>query len=106
MQASAEVRAKASSAAAVATSKKLGQRRVLDQSPGDADAFVEADEVRAGEDVHFVAGGFEHRAQEGAGRSLAVGPGDVKDGCKTILRPAQPLEQCGDTLQAEAVASR
>ena len=119
MQASAGVRAKASKAAAVVASKKLGSmpsRRIerfgeergelgiLDQLPGNADAFVEADQMRAGEDVDLVPGSFERGAQEGAGRALAVGAGDMEDGREPVLRPAEAVEQCGDALEPEAVA--
>ena len=66
MQASAGTRAKARKAAAVVASKKLivhvaggverfgeqgGKRLVVDQPPGEADALVEADEMRAGIDM-------------------------------------------------------
>ena len=117
MQASAGVRAKARKATAVATSKKLGsipslasstsveqrgERFVVDQPAGDPDALVEADEVRAGEDMDRVARRFERGAEEGAGRALAVGAGDVEDRRKLVLRAAEPVEQRARCARARA----
>ena len=84
--------------------EQSGELIVLDQLSGDADAFVEADEVRAGEDVDRVPGGLERGAQESAGRTLAVGAGDMEDGRKPVLRPAEAVEQRGDAVEPEAVA--
>ena len=84
--------------------EQRGELVVVDQPAGDADALVEADEVRAGEDVDRVARRLERGAQEGAGRALAVGAGDVEDRRQAILRTAEPVEQRGDALQPEAIA--
>ena len=59
---------------------------VVDQRAGDADALVEADEVRAGEGVDPVPRRFERGAEEGAGRALAVGPGDMEHRRQPVLR--------------------
>ena len=62
--------------------------------------------MRAGEGMDLVAARLERRAQEGDGRAFAVGPGDVEDGRKLVLRAAEPLEQGGDPLEPEPVAGR
>src|SRR3546814_6592084 len=49
---------------------------------------------------------FEGRAQEGAGRSLAVGAGDVEGTGELELRIAEPRAQLGDTLESQNVAPR
>src|SRR4051812_38852944 len=71
--------------------KDLGQQRrervVVDQLSGDADSLVEADQMRAGEGMDRVAAGFERGAQEGDGRSLAVGSGDVEHRRQFVLWP-------------------
>ena len=118
-QASAGVRAKARIAAAVATSKKLGSRSpravedfdqqglervVLDQRAGDADALVEANQMRAGEDMDREPRALERGAEHGDGRALAVGPGDMENRRQLILRPAEPVEHCPDPLEPEPVA--
>ena len=58
--------------------QQFGQQVVGNQGSGDADAFVETAQVRAGEDVYGLACGLERGAQERAGRSLAVGSGNME----------------------------
>ena len=77
---------------------------ILDQLAGDADPLVVADQVRAGEGMHLLARRLERGAQEGAGRSLAVGAGDMEDGRQPVLRAAQLVEQRGDAIEAELIA--
>ena len=60
--------------------KQCREFGIFDQAAGDPDALVEADQMRAGEGMDLVAGGFERRPQEGAGRALAVGAGDMEEG--------------------------
>ena len=72
------------------------QRRkllVADQLAGDADSFVEADQVGTGEDVDSMTGGLERRAEEGDRRSLAVRPGDVEHRRQAILGTAETFEE-------------
>ena len=107
------------SATAVATSKKLGsmpslevenfgqQQResvIVDELASNADALVEPDEMGTGEGVHSVAGGFERGAEKRDRRSFAIGPRDVEDGWKLVLRAVEAVEQSRDALEAEAVA--
>src|SRR3546814_2741558 len=82
------------------------EQRVVDQRSGEADALVEADEVGAGVGVDAASLRFEGRAQEGAGRSLAVGAGDVEGTGELELRIAEPRAQLGDTLEPQNVAPR
>ena len=60
----------------------------------------------AGEQVDGPARRFERGAEEGAGRALAVRPGDVEDGGKRILGAVEAVEQGADALEPEAVAGR
>ena len=122
MQASAGWRAKARKAAAVvdleeARRPSRPRRRALRRagspaasssisSPGDADALVEADEVRAGVDVRGKPRRLDRRAQEGAGRALAVGAGDVEHRRQIALGIAEPVEQGANPLQPENIARR
>ena len=91
---SAGVRAKARNAAAVVISKNVigsppigalafvqhrEQRVLVDQLAGEADALVEAHEVRRGIDVDAIAGRFEAGAHRRDRRALAVGAGDMDD---------------------------
>ncbi len=61
--------------------ERVGERLVADQPAGapvrEAKPLVEAHEIGRGIDVNAVAGRLQHRAQEGDGRALAVGAGDV-----------------------------
>ena len=86
--------------------QQRGQLFVVDQPPGDADALVEAHQVRAGEGVHAVTGCFQRSAQECAGRAFAVGAGDVEHRRQAVLRSAEPVEKLGDPLEPEPVAGR
>src|SRR5205085_10484576 len=56
----------------------VGEAFVVDQSPRDPDAFVEADEVRAGESMDLMARSLERGAQKGDCRAFAVGACHVK----------------------------
>src|SRR3546814_10553424 len=47
-----------------------GEQPIVDQLAGEADAFVEADEVRAGVGVDAAPLRLQDRAEEGAGRAL------------------------------------
>ena len=82
------------------------EQRVVDQRSGEADAFVEADEVRAGVAVDAAPLRFEDGAEIGAGRSLAVGAGDVEGARKLVLRVAEAGAEFGDAFEAEDVAAR
>ena len=79
---------------------------VVDQAPGNTDALVEANEMRAGIDMDVMAGRLDCGAEKGAGRSLAVGAGHVKDGRHIVLRIAQPGEQLRDPLQPQHIGAR
>jgi hypothetical protein len=83
-----------------------GEILVLDELAGEPDPLVEADQVRAREDMRRKACRFDGGAQESAGRSLAVGPGDVEDRGHAALGMAEASEQGRHPLQAEHVAAR
>ena len=87
---------------------RQGSRQLVipDQPPGDADALVEAHQMRTGEGMNAVSARLERGAQEGHGRALAVRPGNVEDGRKRFLRPTEPVEQCRDAFKPEPVAGR
>ena len=82
--------------------EQVGERFVLDQLAGEPDALVEADEMRAGIDVGREAGRLDRGAQEGAGRALAVGAGDMEDRRQPTLRIAEPVEQRARSAPARA----
>ena len=82
--------------------KQLGEPFVIDQFARDADALVVAHEVRAGGDMHVVSFGFEHRAQEGAGRTLAVGTRDVERRGQAQVRIAEPIKQRADRCEPQS----
>ena len=79
---------------------------IINQSAGDANTLVEADEVRAGEGVNGIAAGFERCTQEGDGRAFAVGSRNVEHRRQLVLGTPKPLEDGADPLQAEAIAGR
>ncbi len=77
------------------------QRRVVDQRPVQPDSLVEADEMRRGIDVDPPSRRFERGAEEGGGRPLAVGPGDVEHRRQLEVRVAEPAEQAFEARQPE-----
>jgi hypothetical protein len=81
--------------------QQLGEQLVGDQLTGNADALVVTHEMRLDRRVDRLAVRFEHRPQVGAGRSLAVGPGDMEHRRQPRLRIAEPREQRADRLQPE-----
>ena len=66
-----------------------------------ADTLVVAHEVRLDRRVDDEAFGFEDRAQVGASRTLAVGPGDVEHRRQPLLRIAEQREQLVDRVEPE-----
>lgn len=82
-----------------------GEGVVVDQVAGDADSFVEADEMRAGIDMRGEAGGLDRGAEKGAGRAFAVGAGDMEDRWQAVLRVAETGEQRRDALKAKDVGT-
>ena len=60
---------------------------------GDADALVEAHQMRRGIDVHALPRRLGHRAQEGTGAALAVGAGDMDHRWQPTLRMIELLQQ-------------
>ena len=85
----------------LAAFKSRLQRRVLDDLAAalraKPDAFVEAKQMRRGVDMHARALRFQHRAQEGERRALAIRAGDVN-------RRRQP--QIGTAQRRQAGARR
>ena len=74
---------------------------VGDQLAGDADAFVEAHQMRRGVDMHAQARGLGHRADERAGAALAVGAGDVDDRRQALLGMVEFGQQRAQPVEAE-----
>ena len=79
----------------------LGDRARLAVGAGKLDALVEAHEMRRGVDVHALAGGLQHRLQEGRERALAVGAGDVDHRRQAVLRVAELGEQRLDAAERQ-----
>ncbi len=65
----------------------------------DAEALVEANQIRRRIDVHALAGRFQDRAHEGDGRALAVGAGDMDHRRQTPLRMIERGEDALDTIE-------
>ena len=82
--------------------QQCGEFGVADQLSGDADAFVVAHQMRLGRGVDGEALRLEDRAQIGASRALAVGPGDMEHGGQATFGMAEPVAQCADGFQPEA----
>ena len=82
--------------------EQAGQFFVGNQLAGDADALVIAHQMRLGRRVDREALGFQHGAQVGAGRSFAVGAGNVEGRRQAGLRIAEPGEHRGDGFEAKA----
>ena len=85
----------------LALGQQLVEHVVLDQLAGDADALVEAHEMRRGIDVDAIARGFGHGAQIGNERALAVGAGDMDQRRQFLFRRSKALQQPLDALQSE-----
>ncbi len=85
--------------------EQFGQRRIVDQGAGEADALVEADQVRAGVDMRLEAGGLGGGADERASRSLAVGAGDMDHRWQLQLGMAESVHEDRDPLQAEDIGA-
>src|SRR6185369_14459591 len=87
-------------------SQEVRELIVFDQPTGNADAFVEANEMGAGEGMDLEPRGFEAGAQECDRRAFAVGSGDMEHGRERVLRPAKPVEKSGYPFKPEPVAGR
>ena len=92
-------------AASSVSSSNAASQFVLDQLAGEADALVEADQMRAGVDVGLEAGRLDRRAQEGAGRALAVGPGDMEDRRQRAARDCRAGRAARRSAPARAMSA-
>ena len=81
--------------------QQIRQPIVLDQFACKSNAFVIAHQMRAGGNMDRIPFRFQHCAQEGAGRSFAIGPGDMEHGGQPPMWVAEPVEQRADGLQAK-----
>ena len=88
--------------------EKSDQTVLVDQVAGDADAFMEAREVRRGVDVDAVATRLEPRADHRDGRAFAVGAGDVDHRRQAAFgmaergqKPFDPTERQVDDLRVQ-----
>ena len=80
----------------------LGDQAVVrDQCAGDADAFVETDQMRRGIDVDALARGFGHGSDEGAGAAFAVGARHVNDRRQATFGMVEASEQNAEAVEAE-----
>ena len=82
--------------------QQRGEFGVAHQFSGNANPFVIAHQMRLGRGVDGVALRLENRAQIGASRALAVGPGDVEHRGQAVLRVVEPLAQRADRRQPKA----
>jgi hypothetical protein len=72
----------------------------------DAEPLVPVDQVRRCMNVNLEALRLENGAAEGAGRPLAVCPGDVDHRRQLLMRVPQPLEQPGDAAERKVETLR
>ena len=91
----------AAAVGALALLEQRQQRALVDQPAGEADALVEAHEMRRGVDVDAPARGLQHGAQIGDDRALAVGAGDMDDRRQAALRMAERGEQPRDAVERQ-----
>ncbi len=77
------------------------QRGIADQAAGEADAFVEAHQMRRGIDMRPPPRGFRDGAQKGAGAALAIGAGDMDDRRQAAFRVAERREAMLQPAEAE-----
>ena len=81
--------------------EQFGQPVVIDQRSCEADAFVVPHKVRARSNMDRISLFLEHCAQEGAGRPLAVGSGDMEDGRQAVVRIAEPVQERAYRIEAK-----
>ena len=81
--------------------QRVDQRRVGNLFAGDDNALVEAHQMRGGVDVYGMSGGLKDRAQEGDGRALAVGAGDMKERRQRLLRIAETGQRRLDAVERQ-----
>ena len=88
---------------ALALGQNIGELVVADQAAlarrGEPKALVEPDPVRRRVDVDAQAARFQDRAQEGDGRALAVGAGDVDHRRQPLLRMAERVENVSHPIE-------
>ena len=105
-----ELRDRGAAIDALDLEQRLDQRLLVDEAPAappaEADALMEADEMRRGVDVRGLAGGLDHRAQECGGRALAVGAGDVDDRRHPALRVAELVHEHAHPVEREVDLAR
>ncbi len=89
----------------LATAQGLDEARLVDEASAaegaEADALVEAHEMRRGVDVHGEPGRFEDRAHEGDRRALAVRAGDVDRRRQPPVRAAERVEKTLDAAERQ-----
>ena len=82
---------------ALAQFQRVLQRVIVDELAaawrGEADALVEAQQMRRGVHVDAGGGGLQRGAQEGQRRALAVGSGDVNGRRQGQIGPAHRVQQ-------------
>jgi hypothetical protein len=83
---------------------QVGEPCVVDQLAGDADPLIVTNQMRAGERMDALASGLERGSEECAGRTLAVGPGDMENRGQPVLGPAELVEQGRDPVEVQIIA--
>ena len=78
-----------------------GEFILVDELAAQANALVEAHQVRGAVDMYALAGGLEHGPKEGAGRSLAVGSRDMDHRWQAQMGGTQLLQQGFDPAQRQ-----
>src|SRR5690349_837517 len=81
--------------------KSGGERVIGRERPCNTNAFVEADEMRRGVDMHAHTRGLSHCAQERARAALAIGAADMNYRRKPALGMAYLGEQVFQAPEAQ-----
>jgi len=85
--------------------EQIGKLCITDQLTADPDPFVELDKMRAGIDMDGESRRLDRRTQKCTGRSLAVGPCDMKDRRQMALRIAQSTEEFPDPFKSKRIST-
>ncbi len=90
--------------------ERLDQRVLADEAAAagaaEPDALMETDEMRRGVDMGRLPRRLDHGAEEGGGRSLAVGAGDVDDRRQAPLGMPEPRQEHAHAVEREVDLAR
>ena len=79
------------------------QTGIVNQLPCDTNTLIKAHEMGAGIDMSRKPCGLNCAAQEGAGRTLAIGARDMKDRREVMMRVTKPVQQACNAFKAQNI---